>query len=58
MLDHGNSVGNMQFADLIVSSAKQLYLGDKDCPLAWEPSGEDFQSPCLGEADLNRRMSE
>jgi len=39
-----------------VSKAKQFYLGDKDCPLAYEPSGEDFLSPCLGEADLMRRV--
>ena len=26
------------------------------CPLAYEPSGEDFLSPCLGEADLMRRV--
>ena len=42
MLDYGNGDGNRQFADLIVSTAKQLYLGDKDCPLAYEPSGEAF----------------
>jgi len=39
-----------------VSKARQFYLGDKDCPLAYEPSGEDFLSPCLGEADLMRRV--
>ena len=26
------------------------------CPLAYEPSGEDFLSPCLAEADLMRRV--
>jgi Protein of unknown function (DUF2891) len=45
-----------KFADLLVSKARQFYLGDKDCPLAYEPSGEDFLSPCLGEADLMRRV--
>ena len=29
---------------------------DRDCPLAYEPSGEDFLSPCLMEADLMRRV--
>jgi hypothetical protein len=56
MLDYANGSGNRQFADLIVSRATQFYLGDKDCPLAYEPSGEDFLSPCLGEADLMRRV--
>jgi hypothetical protein len=31
-------------------------LNDRDCPLAYEPSGEDFLSPCLAEADLVRRI--
>ncbi|MDH4260262.1 MAG: DUF2891 domain-containing protein, partial [Gammaproteobacteria bacterium] len=32
------------------------YLADRDCPLRYEPSGEDFLSPCLAEADLMRRV--
>jgi hypothetical protein len=27
-----------------------------DCPLGYEPSGHDFLSPCLAEADLMRRV--
>jgi hypothetical protein len=56
MLDYANGSNNKQFADLIVSRARHFYLDDKDCPLAYEPSGEDFLSPCLGEADLMRRV--
>ena len=56
MLDYAHAVGNTKFADLLVSKARQFYLEDKDCPLAYEPSGEDFLSPCLGEADLMRRV--
>jgi hypothetical protein len=56
MLDYANGNGNHQFADLIVSRARHFYLADKNCPLAYEPSGEDFLSPCLGEADLMRRV--
>src|SRR5262249_36641539 len=29
---------------------------DRSCPLAYEPSGEDFLSPCLAEADFMRRV--
>jgi hypothetical protein len=47
---------SQKFADLIVSKARQFYLGDRNCPLAYEPSGEDFLSPCLGEADVMRRV--
>jgi DUF2891 family protein len=56
MLDYARAKGDMKFADLLVSKARQFYLGDKNCPLAYEPSGEDFLSPCLGEADLMRRV--
>jgi hypothetical protein len=56
MLDYARASGNTKFADLIVSKSRQFYPGDKNCPLAYEPSGEDFLSPCLGEADLMRRV--
>jgi hypothetical protein len=56
MLDYSRGTGNTTFADLLESKGRQFYLGDKDCPLAYEPSGEDFLSPCLGEADLMRRV--
>jgi len=56
MFDYARATGETQFTDLIVSKARQFYLGDKNCPLAYEPSGEDFLSPCLGEADLMRRV--
>jgi hypothetical protein len=56
ILDYARAAGDTKFADLLVSKARQFYFGDKDCPLAYEPSGEDFLSPCLGEADLMRRV--
>jgi len=56
MLDYARAAGDTKFAALLESKARQFYLGDKDCPLGYEPSGEDFLSPCLGEADLMRRV--
>jgi hypothetical protein len=56
MLDYARATGDTKFADLLMSKARQFYLGDKDCPLEYEPSGEDFLSPCLGEADVMRRV--
>jgi Protein of unknown function (DUF2891) len=56
MLDYAHTVGDTKFADLVAAKARQFYLADRDCPLAYEPSGEDFLSPCLGEADLMRRV--
>ena len=56
VLDYARATGDAKFTDLLESRARQFYLGDKHCPLAYEPSGEDFLSPCLGEADLMRRV--
>ena len=56
MLDYARAAGDSRFADLVASKAKQFYLTDKNCPMDYEPSGEDFLSPCLGEADLMRRV--
>ena len=56
MLDYARGSGDQEFAELVVSKARQFYLGDKNCPLEYEPSGEDFLSPCLGEADVMRRV--
>lgn len=56
MFDYAHGDGDQKFAELVVSKAKQFYLNDKNCPLTYEPSGEDFLSPCLGEADLMRRV--
>jgi hypothetical protein len=41
---------------LIEERSRAFYFGDRDCPIAYEPSGEDFLSPCLAEADLMRRL--
>jgi hypothetical protein len=43
---------------MLREKAKQFYLSDKGCPLAYEPSGQDFVSPCLAEADFVRRVLE
>lgn len=43
-------------AALLRERATTYYARDRACPLAYEPSGEDFLSPCLGEADLMRRV--
>ncbi|HET7649297.1 MAG TPA: DUF2891 domain-containing protein [Gammaproteobacteria bacterium] len=40
----------------IVEHSRRLYFADRDAPLAYEPSGHDFLSPALAEADLMRRV--
>jgi DUF2891 family protein len=56
MFDYARGGDDQKFAALVQSKARDFYLSDKNCPLAYEPSGEDFLSPCLGEADLMRRV--
>jgi hypothetical protein len=56
MFDYARTAKNDAFAKLIRDSAKKFFLADKNCPLNYEPSGEDFLSPCLGEADAMRRV--
>lgn len=48
--------GDDAMRTLVASRARDWYLADRACALAYEPSGEDFLSPCLAEADLMRRV--
>lgn len=41
---------------LLTERISTYYAGDRACPLAYEPGGQDFLSPCLAEADLMRRV--
>jgi hypothetical protein len=56
MLDYARVAANPEFGKLVESRARDYYFKDKACPLAYEPSGEDFLSPCLAEADAMRRV--
>jgi len=48
--------GDAAMKSLIDEWSRAYYLADTNCPLHYEPSGEDFLSPCLAEADLMRRV--
>jgi hypothetical protein len=56
VLDYARGKNDGGLAKLAADSARKFYLADKNCPLAYEPSGEDFLSPCIGEADVMRRV--
>lgn len=56
MLDWADAAGDVEMAGLLRERSMSFHHGDADCPLAYEPSGEDFLSPCLMEADLMRRL--
>jgi hypothetical protein len=51
-------VGDAEMRSLLTDAAGRFYLHDRNCPLDYEPSGEDFLSPCLAEADFMRRVLE
>jgi len=53
--DYAAAAGNAPLSDLIAAKARAWHLGDADCQ-AWEPSGDDFLSPALMEAELMRRV--
>ena len=54
-IDWARTAGDEAFLALVLDRSRQFYLGDVDCPLNYEPGGQDFLSPCLAEADLMRR---
>jgi hypothetical protein len=56
ILDYAKIVGNRELEVLVVARARDYYLNDRDYNSEYEPSGEDFFSPSLNEADLMRRV--
>ncbi len=54
--DYAVAAGDGKLKSLLEKRARDFYLDDRGCPLEWEPSGYDFLSPCLEEADLMRRV--
>ena len=55
-LDYARKVGELELEDACTAKAQAWYGADRDAPAAWEPSGADFLSPALMEAELMRRV--
>ena len=55
-LDYARSAADDELAAALTEAALRYYSDDQACPLSWEPSGEDFLSPCLEEAALMARV--
>ncbi len=55
-LDWARISGDGELAELVRQRSLAFHLADRNCPISYEPSGEDFLSPCLMEADLMRRI--
>lgn len=56
ILDWAEAAAHEEMVTLVRNTILRLYLEDRRCPLDYEPSGQDFLSPCLAEADLMRRV--
>ena len=56
VLDWARGSGEAAKTALLERRILELYGGDRGCALGYEPSGQDFLSPCLAEADLLRRV--
>jgi Protein of unknown function (DUF2891) len=58
MWDWAGVAGDTEMRSLLKDAAARFYLRDRNCPIDYEPSGQDFLSPCLAEADFMRRVQE
>lgn len=56
MLDWASASGDAEMTSLLTERTLAFHASDVMCPITYEPSGEDFLSPCLMEADLMRRV--
>jgi hypothetical protein len=56
ILDWAEAVDDEAMVTLVKGTTLRLYFEDRACPLSYEPSGQDFLSPCIAEADLMRRI--
>jgi hypothetical protein len=56
--DWAGVAGDTDMRAVLHEAAQRFYIKDRNCPLSYEPSGEDFLSPCLAEADFMRRVLE
>ncbi|MEP6345719.1 MAG: DUF2891 domain-containing protein, partial [Parasphingorhabdus sp.] len=56
VLDWAARSGDTDMTSLVSNKARSFHSNDRNCPMAYEPSGEDFLSSCLMVADLMRRV--
>ena len=58
VLDWARGCGQTEMAALVAETGLRLHRHDPAAVLAFEPSGQDFLSPALAEADFMRRVLE
>jgi amidase len=57
-MDWAIAAEQLEFYELVKQRSLEFHGKDVNCPLKYEPGGQDFLSPCLAEADLMRRVFE
>ena len=55
-LDYARAASDRDLEALVLERARSYFGHDRKGPLAWEPGGEDFLSPCLEEAALMAKV--
>ena len=55
-LDWARDAGRLAYRERMALECARLYRSDTSAPVAYEPSGQDFLSPALAEADVMRRV--
>jgi hypothetical protein len=55
-VDYADAASRPDLRNACVDAAMRWFGDDRDAPVRWEPSGIDFLSPALMEADLMRRV--
>ena len=55
ILDYARGTDSALVA-MVTAKVREFHLEDRDCPIHYEPSGQDFLSPCIAEADVMRRV--
>jgi hypothetical protein len=56
MQDYALNQQDTSLSNAITKAALRFYAADNNCPITWEPGGNDFLSPCLEEANLMRKV--
>jgi hypothetical protein len=56
ILDYARQRRDEDLANMVATKILEFHLKDRDCPIHYEPSGQDFVSPCIAEADVMRRV--
>ena len=56
MIGYAQNAGNRELLGALSDRARTYFSDDAGCPVGYEPSGYDFLSPCLAEANLMRQV--